>query len=420
MDWLIGRIVLLKARIRKRIVLFWQRFKKYIKHLLFPLYLFPIKIVTYSAYYLIKFSLKLAWYLVSWPFRKWTNFFKTIIWSVLATYLFFSLLVIMDYIEENYGHYSKFWCDIGLNETLNEQVVRIIGGYSEGSGFFISPNQVVTSFHVIASEPSPKIVFSAGNFITPISIVGDQYSDIAILTTKEEYPGMVMEFMDPVSLYEEEPVVAAGYALGTELVGNVTLEKGKFADYRQSKKYYATYIQTSISLVPGMSGGPLVDKCGEVIGVNTEGLAGLSLFVLADSVKAGLPTYTDRDISKITVDATTPEGAVEAFYTYLKARRMEEGFNLLSEEYLKKTNFGEWTNRFTDILDVDVIGTKMEDERTNTVFIKFSTSNWVDGEREEHYYEGTWQTVLEEEIYKMNKSMIKEITDPDFSWFYEI
>jgi len=37
---------------------------------------------------------------------------------------------------------------------------------------------------------------------------------------------------------------------------------------------------------------------------------------------------------------------------------MQEGFGLLSTKYLEKTNFEEWTSRFTDILDVDVIKTE--------------------------------------------------------------
>ena len=34
---------------------------------------------------------------------------------------------------------------------------------------------------------------------------------------------------------------------------------------------------------------------------------------------------------------------------------MEKGYDLLSTKYLEKTDYSEWTNRFTDILDVDVI-----------------------------------------------------------------
>ncbi|MEK7169139.1 MAG: hypothetical protein AAB778_03950 [Patescibacteria group bacterium] len=98
---------------------------------------------------------------------------------------------------------------------------------------------------------------------------------------------------------------------------------------------------------------------------------------------------------------------------------MEKGFELLSSKYLEKTNFTEWTNRFTDILDVDVISLKLQDNSNDTVFVKFGTTNWVDNEAEYHYYEGTWQTVLEGEMYKMNKSKIIEVNDPDYSWFYE-
>ncbi len=98
---------------------------------------------------------------------------------------------------------------------------------------------------------------------------------------------------------------------------------------------------------------------------------------------------------------------------------LEEGFNLLSKEYLKKTNFEEWTSRFTDILDVDVIKSERFENTKDTVFVKFSTKNWVDGEVEMHYYEGTWQTVFEDGVYKMLKSKIIEVESPSWRWFYE-
>ena len=180
-------------------------------------------------------------------------------------------------------------------------------------------------------------------------------------------------------------------------------------------------MQTNIDLADGMSGGPLVDACGEVVGINTASLSGISFFVSSDSIQHLWPTLTTQDIAKIEVDpSSSPADAVYAYYSYLKARRMEDGFNLLSSQYLQKTNFEEWTNRFVDILDVQIYLWEEVSEGSDSVFVKFSTKNWVGGYVEHHYYEGTWQTVFEDGVYKMNRSNIKEVIDPDWEWFYEI
>ena len=191
-------------------------------------------------------------------------------------------------------------------------------------------------------------------------------------------------------------------------------------DFRNSKNSPVSYIQTNLSLVPGMSGGPLVDQCGSIVGVNTLGLSGLSLFITASDVKRLVPTFTDQEITKINVDPSkSPEDAVYAFYTYLKTRRMQDGFNLLSKKYLEKTNFTEWTNRFTNILDVEIIKSERFESSPDTAFVKFGTKNWVDGEADWHYYEGTWKTIKEDGVYKMLQSKIIEVENPDWIWFYE-
>jgi len=339
----------------------------------------------------------------------------------------FSLLVIFDYLSREYGNIDKMFCGAGVKDKLRSSVVRIIGGYGEGSGFFISPTEVVTNFHVISDEPSPKVVFPDGHFETPEKIVGDKNMDIAVLTLRNSFPDFVYELPDTFELVGNEPLLSAGYPLGSEVAGDATIVKGNFIDFRRSRKDFVSYLQTNISLVKGMSGGPLVDQCGSVVGVNTQSLAGISFFITASDVKFSLPNLTDQEIVKIDVDPSkSPEETVFAFYTYLKARQMEKGYNLLSSKYLEKTNFTEWTNRFTDILDVDVISTSKFDNAkalginsNDTVFVKFGTTNWVDNEAEYHFYEGTWETVIEEGIYKMNKSKIKEVEDPDYSWFYE-
>ncbi|MBU0569179.1 serine protease [Patescibacteria group bacterium] len=414
------------SKIDKKIKEVLARFKAYIKRLLFPLYLFPIKIFTYSIYYTIRFIFRLIFSFIKiifetiiYPFRGLKNLIKSVLVLVLTVYVIASLFVILDYLRTQYGYYGKFLCSIGVRDTMQNSVVRIVGGYSEGSGFFISNNQVLTNFHVIANEPSPKIIFPNGDFTTPIKITGDNNIDLAVLVTEEQYPNLVLPLLDRVSLFQDEPLIATGYPLGTDLTGKATLLQGRFIDYRKSKQMPIAYIQTDISLVEGMSGGPLVDKCGEVVGINTLGLAGLSLFINADWAKMAVPNFTDQEITKIEVDpSVSPEEAVRAFCVYLKARRMEDGFNLLSEKYLEKTNFEEWTNRFTDILDVQVHVSEPYENTDDTAFVKFSTKNWNDEEVDYHYYEGTWQTIEEDGVYKMLKSKIIEVENPNWDWFY--
>ena len=403
------------------------RLKAYFKRLLFPLYLFPVKLITYTSYYLVKFLIKfifafigLIFETIIFPFKSLKNFLKSIFILGVFIYLLASVFVIADYLTNQYGYVGKFLCSFGVRDKMVDSVVRVVGGYSEGTGFFIAPDQVITNFHVIADEPSPKIIFPDGNFVTPVKILGNKDVDLAVLFTEKQYNNLVLPLPDKITFRADEPLIATGYALGTDLTGKATTLKGRFIDFRKSKQMPIGYIQTDISLVKGMSGGPLVDQCGNVVGINTISLAGLSLFINGDWAKAVIPDFTDQAITKIEVDPSlSPEEAVRAFYTYLKARRMEDGFNLLSEEYLKKTNFEEWTSRFTDVLDVDVILSEAYEDTDDTVFVKFSTKNWVDGEAEMHFYEGTWQTIKEDGVYKMLKSKIKEVENPGWDWFYE-
>ncbi len=417
----------LSKKIKERYKNYRQRLYLYFKRLVIPIYLLPFKLLTYSTYYLIKFSVKFIFSLIAlvvecvvFPFKSLKNLLKSLVVAGVGIYLLFTLLVSLDYFRTHYGYIGKYFCTFGVKENLLRSVVRIVGGYSEGSGFFIAPNRVLTSFHVIADEPSPKIIFTDGTFTTAVKILGDKRNDLAVLYTQDAYPDLVIGLPESVELVDEEPLLATGYPMGTEISGKPTILGGNFIDYRKQNNMVVNYVQTSVSLVSGMSGGPLTDQCGKVVGINTLGVAGMSMFVDAVSARHILPSFTDQEIKKIEVDPSkSPDEAVRAFYTYLKARRMKDGFNLLSREYLKKTDFQEWTNRFTDIIDVDVMKSVMQGNSKDTVSVKFMTKNWRDNEVELHFYEGTWQTVFEDGVYKMLKSMILEVDQPQWDWFYD-
>lgn len=156
-----------------------------------------------------------------------------------------------------------------LEKNLKENVVRIIGRYGEGSGFPISSGRIITSFHVIDGDPSPKVVLRDGTIAKPRHIVGDKTLDIAVITVNLEL--LSMDVREDETTFSES-LYAARYALGSKIPGDVTISKGIFSGSRYSKKLETNLIQSDISLVGGMSGGPLVDSCGKVIGVNTMGV----------------------------------------------------------------------------------------------------------------------------------------------------
>jgi hypothetical protein len=409
---------------------FGIKVKAYFRRFLFPLYFFPIKIITYSIYYLIltliKFFisiLKILWDFIRFPFISLKNFLKSLFIAILVAYMLASLFVNLDYIRNNYGWYNKFFScafngKVGINDKIKKSVVRVVGEDSEGSGFFVQPDEILTNFHVIANEPSPKIIFPDGSFIVPKRIIGNKDRDLAIIFTEKEYPDMVLDIYsgDDLTLYQNEAFFATGYPMGTDLLGGSTQLRGNFMDDKTVANYQ--FIQTNISLAQGMSGGPLTDLCGTVMGVNTMGIGGISLFVPINKDLMQSANFTDKDVEKIQVNPNgSPEDVVTSFYVYLKARKMEDAFNLLSQKYLQNTNFTEWNSRFSNVIDVDVISTSKYENTADTVFIKFMTQNWTNNEVELHYYEGAWKTISENGVNKMLQSDIQEVNNPDPSWF---
>ena len=80
-----------------------------------------------------------------------------------------------------------------------------------------------------------------------------------------------------------QEVVAIGSALG---VLQNTVTRGIVSGVRQAGS--VTLIQTDAAINPGNSGGPLVDRAGNVIGINTMGVAeaqGISFAVSVDHVR---------------------------------------------------------------------------------------------------------------------------------------
>jgi len=146
-------------------------------------------------------------------------------------------------------------------------------GESAGSGIVVSPDgYVLTNNHVIGeqlrgAQQSITVILSDKRE-RPAKLVGiDPYTDLALLRISERNLPSIT-WGDSSNLKVAEWVLAIGnpYQLGqTVTLGIVSGMNRTYEDVSA----LVDYIQTDAAINPGNSGGALINRRGEVIGINT-------------------------------------------------------------------------------------------------------------------------------------------------------
>lgn len=139
-----------------------------------------------------------------------------------------------------------------------------------GSGFIISSDgYIVTNDHVISGATEISVILNTGDEYVAKVVGSDSKTDIAVLKIdKSGLPAATLG--DSETLLVGDLAVAIGNPLGQEFAGSVTagvisaLNRTMTVD----NKVY-NLVQTDAAINPGNSGGALVNKYGEVIGINT-------------------------------------------------------------------------------------------------------------------------------------------------------
>ena len=139
-----------------------------------------------------------------------------------------------------------------------------------GSGVIIREDgYIVTNNHVI--EGATKIDVTLNNNQTyPATLVGtDPATDVALL--KIDATGLpIIPFGDSDKLRLGEWVIAIGspYDLRSTITAGIVSAKGRSMPSNGEFKI-ESFIQTDAAVNPGNSGGALVDKAGNLVGINT-------------------------------------------------------------------------------------------------------------------------------------------------------
>ncbi len=200
-----------------------------------------------------------------------------------------------------------------------------------GSGVIIRPDgYIVTNNHVVANATKVQVTLN-NNKVYEAKVIGtDPATDVALLKIDAE--GLpTLPFGDSDQLRLGEWVLAVGSPLGYQLRSTITAgivsAKGRTMAHdprERSSIQIESFIQTDAAVNPGNSGGALVNKTGELVGINTAivsqtgAYSGYSFAVPVNIVKKIVSDLIDFGSVKRAVLGISMSDLNEGLATYLK------------------------------------------------------------------------------------------------------
>lgn len=140
-----------------------------------------------------------------------------------------------------------------------------------GSGVIIREDgYIVTNNHVVADASKVRVTLYNDKTYDATVVGTDPATDVALLKIDEK--GLpVIPFADSDELRLGEWVLAIGspYDLRSTITAGIVSAKGRSMPHYNGEFKIESFIQTDAAVNPGNSGGALVNKKGELVGVNT-------------------------------------------------------------------------------------------------------------------------------------------------------
>jgi S1-C subfamily serine protease len=178
-------------------------------------------------------------------------------------------------------------CDKPLAEVFREvspSVVRIFSvtidpfsvlnrvKLAVGTGVVIDDEgHIVTNAHVVYGARE-LLISNGDDKMDPAEIVGaDPITDLAVVKLKRRDKQLQkVQMGDSANVEIGEEVMAIGYpfAIGKTATRGIVSAMERIVPISPFS-WMTPFIQTDAAINPGNSGGPLVNRCGEVIGINT-------------------------------------------------------------------------------------------------------------------------------------------------------
>ncbi len=159
--------------------------------------------------------------------------------------------------------------------------------HAYGTAFFVTNDgYMLTNHHVVAGADNITVTLNDRTELDATLVGSDERSDVAVLKVSgNQFPALPIGDSDTIKV--GEPVLAIGSPFGFDYSASAGIVSAKSRSF--SRETSVPFIQTDVALNPGNSGGPLFNKRGEVVGINsrifsgTGGYMGLSFSIPIDA-----------------------------------------------------------------------------------------------------------------------------------------
>ena len=172
---------------------------------------------------------------------------------------------------------------VRLNEMLKSSVsIKVDDGH--GSGVIVSEDgYIVTNYHVVAGSKELKVIFNNDSTAMATVIKVNPDADLALIKVK-------MSGLKPLPLTtrKDQEIGIDVWAIGTprSLELGQSLSRGIVSGVRNANDL--SYIQTDVKISPGNSGGALINRKGEVLGIISSKLIGFGTEGVGFAISAPL------------------------------------------------------------------------------------------------------------------------------------
>ena len=190
-----------------------------------------------------------------------------------------------------------------IYKKVNPSVVSVISTTSEGTGsgsgvIMSKDGYIITNNHVVDGAQSVSVQLSDGTSLDAKISGTDEQTDLAVIKVTPTSDLTAAEFGDSDELEPGEYAYAIGSPGGVQFANTIT--GGRISAINRDltvNDRVMTLIQTDASINNGNSGGALINKYGQVVGITSAKLSGNAFgSATVEGMGFAIPINTAKDI----------------------------------------------------------------------------------------------------------------------------